>query len=71
MHLDNSWTRAIDRAAQLNQPGTVLLLAAIGMQTTDWHGVPPAGFYRIIAAMHRVGLDGEARMMAIEALTRL
>jgi hypothetical protein len=71
LQLDNSWTRAIDRAARAHQPGTVLLLAAIGMQTTDWHGVSPSAFYRIIAAMHRVGLDGEARMMAVEALTRL
>ncbi|OQW45232.1 MAG: hypothetical protein A4S16_00615 [Proteobacteria bacterium SG_bin6] len=69
--LDNPWTRAIDQAAQAGAPGTVLLLAGVGMQTANWHGVPPAYFYRIIAAMHRVGLDAEARMMAIEALTRL
>lgn len=69
--LDNVWTRALDRAALVGQPGTVLLLAAVGMQTPNWHGVPPAHFYRIIAALHRVGLDNEARMMAIEALTRL
>lgn len=67
----DAWTRAIERAAQANQPGTVLLLAGIGMQTPNWHGVPPENFYHIIAAMHRTGLDGEARMMAIEALTRL
>lgn len=69
--LDNPWTRAIDQAAEAGEPGTVLLLAGVGMQTGNWHGVPPAYFYRIIAAMHRVGLDAEARMMAIEALTRL
>lgn len=69
--LDNPWTRAIDRAAQAGEAGTVVLLAGVGMQTANWHGVPPAYFYRIIAALHRVGLDGEARMMAVEALTRL
>ncbi|MBX9796446.1 MAG: hypothetical protein K2Y03_06115 [Sphingomonas sp.] len=67
----DAWTRAIDRAAMANQPGTVLLLAALGMQTPNWHGVAPEYFYHIIAAMHRTGLDGEARMMAAEALTRL
>ncbi|KQU62468.1 hypothetical protein ASG67_05150 [Sphingomonas sp. Leaf339] len=66
----NSWTRAIDRAAADGQPGTVLLLAAIGMQTPGWRGVPPAGLYRIVAALRSVGLDGEARMIAAEAIAR-
>jgi len=69
--LDNSWTRAIDRAAAANDAGTVVLLGAVGMQTANWSGVSPAALYRIVAAMHRVGLDAEARMIAIEALTRL
>lgn len=69
--LDNAWTRAIDRAAAANDPGAVILLAAVGMQTPGWQGVGPDALYRIIAAMHRVGLDAEARMIAIEALTRL
>ncbi|OYY90586.1 MAG: hypothetical protein B7Y45_06440 [Sphingomonas sp. 28-66-16] len=67
----NSWTRAIDRAAANRQPGTVLLLAAVGMQTPNWTGVSPAALYHIVAALQRVGLDGEARMIAVEALTRL
>jgi hypothetical protein len=71
LSLDNAWTRAIDRAAAANEPGTVMLLAGVGMQTSDWRGVSPAGFYRTILALHRVGLDETARMMAIEALTRL
>lgn len=69
--LDNSWTRAIDRAAGQGEAATVVLLAAVGTQTANWHGISPAALYRIIAAMHRVGLDGEARMIAVEALTRL
>lgn len=69
--LDNAWTRAIDRAAAARQPATVLLLAGIGMQTTDWHGVSAAALYRIVAAMRSVGLEAEARMIAVEALTRL
>ena len=69
--LDNSWTRAIDRAAAAGDAGTVTLLAALGMQTPNWTGVPPEAMYHIVAGFHRVGLDSEARMIAVEALTRL
>ncbi len=67
----NSWTRAIDRAAAAGQQGTVVLLAAIGMQTPAWRGVPPAMLYRIVGALRAVGLEGEARMIAAEALARV
>jgi hypothetical protein len=67
----NAWTRAIDRAARDRQVGTVLLLAAIGMQAGDWTGVPPEHLYRIVAALRAVGLSGEARMIAAEAIARL
>lgn len=68
---DNSWTRALDRATRERQPATVLLLAAIGMQTGNWRGVPPEALYRIVTALRVVGLDGEARMIAVEAITRI
>ncbi|QNQ11423.1 hypothetical protein H3Z74_09930 [Sphingomonas alpina] len=68
---ENGWTRAIDRAARQNQPGLVLLLAAIGMQTSDWHGVPPEVLFRTVSALRAVGLTGEARMIAAEAIARL
>jgi hypothetical protein len=67
---ENSWTRAIDRAAAAGQQGSVALLAAIGMQTGDWRGVPPAALYRIVGALRAVGLQGEARMIAAEAIAR-
>ena len=67
---ENGWTRAIDRAARDRQPGTVVLLSAIGMQAGSWGGVPPAALYRIVSALRAVGLDGEARMIAAEALAR-
>jgi hypothetical protein len=67
----NAWTRAIDRAVRDRQPATVILLSAIGMQTNDWRGVPPAMLYRIVAGLRAVGLDGEARMIAAEAIARL
>ena len=67
---ENSWTRALDRAARENQPGTVALLAAVGMQTSAWRGVPPEVLYRVIGALRAVGLGGEARMIAAEAIAR-
>ncbi|RVT40160.1 hypothetical protein [Sphingobium algorifonticola] len=65
------WARAIGAAAQRGERGTVALLAAIGLQVPDWRRVPPAHLYHIVAALHRVGLDPEARMIAAEAITRL
>ena len=65
------WSHMIQAAARSNQPGTVALLAATGMQTADWRGVPPEHLYQIVAAMRRVGLDYEARMIAAEAMSRL
>lgn len=67
----NAWTRAIDLAAERGQPGTVVLLAAAGMQSRVWEGVSPAAIYHITRALTRVGLDGYARMIAVEAITRL
>jgi hypothetical protein len=68
--LQNSWTRAIDRAAALDQPATVALLAAAGMQSLSWRAVHPAYLMHIVAALRRVGLEPEARMIAAEAITR-
>ena len=67
---ENAWTRALDRAARDHQPGLVVLLAAIGMQTPAWQGVPPVMLYRIVAGLRAVGLGGEARMIAAEAIAR-
>lgn len=67
---ENSWTRMLDRAVRERQPGTVALLAALGMQTSRWEGVPPAHLFRIVRALRQVGLEYEARMIAAEALSR-
>ncbi|HVI99467.1 MAG TPA: hypothetical protein VM657_10415 [Sphingomonas sp.] len=67
----NSWTKAIDRAAAQNQPATVMLLAAVGMQTGDWRAVPPETLYHIVAALRATGLEGYARMIAAEAVGRV
>jgi hypothetical protein len=66
----NSWTRAIDAGAARNEPATVALLAAVGMQTSDWTQVSPVFLYHIIASLRAVGFDPEARMIAAEALSR-
>jgi hypothetical protein len=65
------WQGMIAAAARNHQPGTVALLAGVGMQTSDWRGVPPEHLYQIVSALHRVGMDYEARMIAAEAMTRL
>lgn len=64
------WERAIDAAATRGEPGTVALLTAVGMQAPDWNRLPPEHLYHIVAALHKVGLDPEARMIAAEAIMR-
>ncbi|HEX8467989.1 MAG TPA: hypothetical protein VF620_09305 [Allosphingosinicella sp.] len=65
------WANIISAAARANQPGTVALLAGVGMQTPSWRGVPPEHLYHIVRALKAVGLEYEARMIAAEAMTRL
>ena len=67
----DNWTRALDQAVAGRQQGTVLLLAAVGLQARGWETVPAASLYRVVAALRAVGLDGEARMIAAEAIARL
>lgn len=68
---EDIWTRAIDQAARDRAPGTVALLAGIGMQTASWSGVPAHYLFRIVRALRAVGMDYEARMIAAEAVARL
>jgi hypothetical protein len=65
------WANIIAAAARARQPGTVALLAGVGLQTANWRGVPPEHLYHIVKALKDVGLDYEARMIAAEAMTRL
>ncbi|QUT04582.1 hypothetical protein KFK14_16235 [Sphingobium phenoxybenzoativorans] len=64
------WSRAIGAAAQRGERATVAILAGVGLQVADWGKVPPEHVFHIVAALHRVGLDPEARMIAAEAITR-
>ncbi|HEX8641538.1 MAG TPA: hypothetical protein VF704_10345 [Allosphingosinicella sp.] len=68
---DDRWSAAIDRAARDREPGTVVLLTAVGMQTGGWRGVPPQYLFRALRALRTVGLEFEARMIAAEAMARL
>lgn len=65
------WARILLQAADRGEQGTVLLMVAAGMQRTGWGGVSSPMFATMIRALHNVGLDGEARMIAAEAMTRL
>lgn len=65
------WTRAIDQAAGSGNQALVALLAAFGMQGESWSRMTPVHLYHIVSALHRVGLDGEARMIAAEAVARV
>ncbi|HEX6375342.1 MAG TPA: hypothetical protein VFZ91_06440 [Allosphingosinicella sp.] len=65
------WANFIAAAARAGQPGTVALLAGVGMQTRSWRGVPPEHLFHIVRALRQVGLEYEARMIAAEAMTRL
>lgn len=66
----NAWTDAIDQAGVAGEAATVLVLAATGMQTREWSGVSPVALFHIVAALRAAGREGEARMIAAEALAR-
>jgi hypothetical protein len=67
----SNWGRLLLQAADRKEPATVALLVAVGMQRSSWGGLSSAMFATMIRALHDVGLDGEARMIAAEAMTRL
>lgn len=64
------WSDAIDRAAQVNNPLLVVMLAGLGMQGDSWARMTPRYLYHIVSALNRVGLGAEARLIAAEAVAR-
>jgi len=64
------WSRAIARAAEVDNAALVTLLAGLGMQGGSWNAMTPLHLYHITAALRRVGLEAEARMIAAEAVAR-
>ena len=51
------WTRIIDRAAAVDNPELVALLAGLGMQGETWDKMTPRFLYHIVSALRRVGLE--------------
>ena len=70
LNRQTKWTRLIDQAADLNNQELVVLLAGLGMQGDDWRKMTSVNLYHIVAALNRVGLSAEARMIAAEAVAR-
>ena len=64
------WIRMIERAAEADNPALVVLLAGLGMQGDGWDRMTARHLYFIVSSLRRVGLDGEARMIAAEAVAR-
>ncbi len=64
------WSRLIVRSAELDNRAMVVLLAGLGMQGDDWSRMTPAHLFRIVQSLNAVGLNGEARMIAAEAIAR-
>ncbi|WP_051676543.1 hypothetical protein [Sphingomonas astaxanthinifaciens] len=67
---ENVWTRIVTRAGEKRQPGSAVLLAAIGMQAAEPQRIPSAHVFRALTAMRGAGLDFAARMVAAEMLSR-
>lgn len=65
------WSETIARAGRSRQPATVALLAAAGMQSTNWANIPPAHLFSIVSAFRMAGQEPTARMIAAEAISRL
>lgn len=70
LHDENPWVKALNKAALSKAPATVALLVAIGMQNRSWRSVAPSTFYHMLKAMKKAGLENEARMMAVEMMSR-
>ena len=66
---ETNWSRAIRAAAARGESGTVALLAAAGLQASDWSKVPAHHIYHMVSALRAVGLEAEARMIAAEAVS--
>jgi len=67
---ESAWSQRIDRAAQLRNPTLVAVLAGLGMQGDGWDKMTARHLFHIVRALRQVGLEGEARMIAAEAVAR-
>ena len=67
----SAWSDALEQAVQRKSVGAVAILCAVGLQSVHWEDIPPAHLYHVVSALRRVGLDAEARMIAVEAVSRV
>jgi hypothetical protein len=67
---ESNWSRMITKAAEVNNPAMVSLLAGLGMQGSSWDKMTARHLYLIVRSLDRVGLSAEARMIAAEAVAR-
>ena len=67
---EDIWTRQLDLVARAQRVGLVAIIAAVGMQSNSWAGIPPRHLYHIVRAYRLAGREPEARMIAAEAITR-
>jgi hypothetical protein len=64
------WSRTIAKAADVDNPALVAMLAGLGMQGDGWDKMTARQLYLIVRSLDRVGLSAEARMIAAEAVAR-
>lgn len=64
------WSRMITKAAEVENPALVAILAGLGMQGEGWSDMTARQLYLIVRSLNRVGLSAEARMIAAEAVAR-
>jgi len=67
---ETKWSQTISSAATAGNSTLVSFLAGLGMQGSGWDKMTPRHLYHIVAALNRVGLTAEARMIAAEAIAR-
>jgi len=67
---ESNWSRMIVKAAEVDNPALVALLAGLGMQGSGWDKMTARHLYLIVRSLDRVGLSAEARMIAAEAVAR-
>lgn len=67
----SAWSDALEEAVRRKSVGTVAVLCAVGLQSGRWTDIPPAHLYQVVSALRRVGLEPEARMIAVEAISRV
>ena len=67
----SAWSDALEEAVRGRSVGAVAILCAVGLQSGRWSDIPPSHLYHVVSALRRVGLEPEARMIAVEAVSRI